>query len=390
MVNMQFAQQHQPKPTQSVPTLKLSLSLPSDPAEIARKVVGIARDGGLEPLDKVMYLKHLYSQNRDYNRLFRVVVLGAHTLKALAGLCDRNRPIRCERDFQDLIGDITNHFKEHPTSYNSRNIAEMMSDVSHIGYRDNSFMKMAASRLLNDSATNVIDLSRALFSAAHLDIKTPHLVRAVEEGLIEYQSLIREGNNPFRSANTTLAQGSWALAQMAPTRVSRVLSGDALHNPKLSPQEWTLMYQALVVGHVIEPGGLRMNEMTANFSERHGINSDSGFERSVGIALHRYCETRGWRLEEQSVIGLVASDFCITTDDNKRIVIECDGELYHSAIGPNGKRKMGRDILQDRLFRAHGVDHIIHLWKEDWDLDATRAPYFLDAIFENLNLGEHR
>lgn len=387
---MQFSQQRQIQPRPLVPTLKLSFSLPSSPAEIARKVRGIARDRDLGPLDKVMYLKHLYRQHRDSSRLFPIVVLGAHTLKALADLCDRTRPIRCERDFQALVGDISNHFKEHPTSYNSRNTSELVSSLSHIGYRDKSVLNVAVSRLLKDSATNVIDLSRTLFSAAHLDIKTPLLVNAVQQCLIEYQSLVNEGRTDRQANNTSVAQATWATAHMAPERVSDILSGGALLNPRLSPQEWTLMYQALVVSGVIKPGGERADTMTANFSERHGYNSDSGFEKSFGIALQRFCETRGWGLEEQSVIGLVASDFCITTDENKRIVIECDGELYHSAIGPDGKRMLGRDVFQDRLFRAHGVDHIVHVWKEDWDLDATRAPYFLDAIFENLKLGGHR
>lgn len=387
---MQSAQQHQHKLTQSVPSLRVSLRLPSDPAEIAKKVGGIARGRDLEPLDKVMYLKHLYGLNRDSNRLFPVVVLGVHTLRGLARLCDRDRVIRCERAFQDLIGDITNHFKEHPTSYNSRNISEMISYVSHIGYRDESFVKLAVSRLLKDSATNIIDLSRTLFSAAHLDIKTPDLVSEVEQSLFEYRSLIKEGSNPFKSESATLAQAGWAMAQMAPERVSQILSEDVLQKPRLSLREWTLIYQALVVGGVIKPGGSRVEEMTASFSERHGYNSDSGFEMSFGIALQRYCDTRGWRLERQPVIGLVAADFYVTTDDNKRLVIECDGELYHSAIGPDGKRMLGRDVFQDRLFRAHGVDCIIHVWREDWDLDATRAPYFLDAIFAAHKLGGDR
>jgi hypothetical protein len=176
--------------------------------------------------------------------------------------------------------------------------------------------------------------------------------------------------------DTTTALVAWSIAKFRPERLNQVVREEDLGR-EMAEKHWTLIYQSLVVSGAISPGGERYNQ-TVNALRNQAIpNSNSRFERSVGEALKHHCASRGYELIEQPLFGFVAADYAFTTPDGKLIVVECDGDLFHSSIGPDGKRLLGRDNFQDSLFRAHGVDRIIHIWSEDWDEQPSRAPHFL-------------
>lgn len=356
----------------SEPTLRFSLELPRDPKAVACKIREVVREESLTIGDRIQYLTLIYS--RGAHKEDQKAVAGIHILKALRDLSELNRPTRFDNAYQNLLNQVASHFCENPRAYNARNIADISGDFSHIGYRNIEFFKVALSRLKEETArAETLDFGRVLYASAHLDIDN----RSLQEHTLKVLTKSKRVSVSWSELDDiTTAQVAWSIAKFRPERLAQVVREEDLDR-EMAEKNWTLIYQSLVVSGAIRPGGERYNQTLKALLNQAIPNSNSRFERSVGETLKHHCASRGYELIEQPLFGFVAADYAFTTPEAKLIVVECDGDLFHSSIGPDGKRLLGRDNFQDSLFRAHGVDRIIHIWSEDWDEQPSRAPHFL-------------
>ncbi len=360
------------------PTARVSFDLPSNPALISDKVSEIVQDRSLEVLDRVQYLALTYRLYLAKPNFKKMPVVSSRIVRALRGLCEEDRMVRFESSFQRVLGQVADHFLGNTGRYNCRNVIDLCSDFSHIGYRHCQFFERSFERLKSDRKTSSRDFSQLLFASAHLDIQSRELAKqSINEITKE-----RRSSKMGCLDETTLAQTAWAIAKDYPERLDQVVREQDLSRD-LSKENWTLIYHSLIVAEVIKPEEMAYVDKLQSFERQQDYYGNTRFEKSVGDALRRYCESRGHVLIEQPLMALVAADYLIVTKDRKKIVVECDGDLFHSSIGPDGKRGSGRDVFQDKLFKAHGATQVLHLWSDQWDEEPSRQPHIIDELLES-------
>jgi hypothetical protein len=360
------------------PTVRVSFDLPNDPALISEKVSEIEHDRSLEVPDRVHYLALTYRQYLAKPNFRKMPVVSSRIVRALRGLCEEDRMVRFEASFQGVLEQVAEHFLGNTGQYNCRNVIDLCSDFSHIGYRHCKFFKRSFERLKSDSKTSSRDFSQLLFASGHLDIQ----LRALAKQSINEITKERRSRKMGRPDDTTLAQTAWAIAKDFPERLDRVVREQDLSRD-LSKENWTLIYHSLIVAEVIKPGEGPYVDKLQSFERQQDYYGNTRFEKSVGDALRRYCASREHILTEQPIMALVAADYLIVTKDREKIVVECDGDLFHSSIGPDGKRGSGRDVFQDKLFKAHGATRVLHLWSDQWDEEPSRQPHIIDELLES-------
>jgi transketolase N-terminal domain/subunit/very-short-patch-repair endonuclease len=98
------------------------------------------------------------------------------------------------------------------------------------------------------------------------------------------------------------------------------------------------------------------------------------FEKSVYEQLQSLIP-HGLTIEPFHVVEGIATDFLVTTG-KRRIIIECDGVRYHRT---RHNARLGKDLIQDRVFANRGYE-VLHILDKDWfQLKAADRTEFLRA-----------
>jgi very-short-patch-repair endonuclease len=217
-----------------------------------------------------------------------------------------------------------------------------------LGIRDNRLFAEIA-HVLSNSVYDVEPaiIARTAWSFATLGITNQNLFDAIAS---------RASRSTIDFTPRNLANSAWAFAFGDPSRVKDLVCRQTLHR-FTNPQEWLQVYHALVVAGDIGPS--EHFQQLSQINRSHQIVALNSFEQTFqkwfefAFAHHR------WRLHSQAVFAGIAVDF-VVTHGRCRLIIECDGDLYHLSRGIDGGVPLGRDIIQDRVLNQFGYK-VLHV-----------------------------
>ncbi len=170
---------------------------------------------------------------------------------------------------------------------------------------------------------------------------------------------------------------AWASAVNVPELVSSVVSAEHLERKDYSDIEWLQIYQALIAAGVVRADACypeRYNSIVSGYKHF----SPSSFENSVGAALRGALSSTQQPIEFGKIFAGVATDWVVEFDGRK-VVVECDGTDYHSTRGPDAGRRLGKDILQDRIFARFGYE-AAHIDFSEWDEERDRVTFLREKL----------
>lgn len=183
----------------------------------------------------------------------------------------------------------------------------------------------------------------------------------------------------------------WSTIIMSPKH-ARDLRGLPLNRDiqqLITPQTELRLHQVDVILGLVAPDEISENLTThmaqeARLQEKHGFN---GLEAEVNSALEHIASDRGdgFGFRSQGSVGGIPIDFMVVYNDAK-LIIECDGDKHHRLGGKSTGRMLGKDVIQDRMFRALGyrVLHINHKQWNRWKHDSSVVDELEKAIVDRL------
>ncbi len=197
------------------------------------------------------------------------------------------------------------------------------------------------------------DLAQTAWSFATLDISHNQLFAALAREAVKQRP-------HFTSQD--LANTAWAFAVDYPELISCVIDRSVLDQSSIDDIDWIQCYQALLVAGQVLPSET-LPRYRRIIEQRSGEEMNR-FERAVKRELGKVLRGIPFSLSHAYVIGGVATDFLLHFEE-RRIIIECDGDRFHLSHGPDGGQPLGRDRLQDKLFKLLGFE-VVHIRDSEW------------------------
>jgi very-short-patch-repair endonuclease len=198
-------------------------------------------------------------------------------------------------------------------------------------------------------------VSNTAWAFATLNISDTELFEALSH---RAQKIISE----FKSQEVAVT--AWACAVNNPELVSKIASTKDLRMMHYSDLDWLQIYQALV-GAGLERGPISAYPRYNTIISRYVPSAPSRFEHAVETTLRSVLSTTHFTLEFGKIFAGVVTDWTVELDGRK-IVVECDGTTYHTTKGPDAGRRLGKDVLQDRICANLGYE-VIHIDSTEWE-----------------------
>lgn len=197
------------------------------------------------------------------------------------------------------------------------------------------------------------DLAQTAWSFAALGIPHNQLFAALAREAVKRHT---------HFSSQDLANTAWAFAVDYPELISNVIDRSILDQSSIDDIDWLQCYQALLVAGQVLPSET-LPRYRRIIEQRSGEEMNR-FERSVKRELGKVLRGIPFSLSHAYVIGGVATDFLLHFDE-RRIIVECDGDRFHLSHGPDGGQPLGRDRLQDKLFKLFGFE-VVHIRDSEW------------------------
>jgi hypothetical protein len=158
-----------------------------------------------------------------------------------------------------------------------------------------------------------------------------------------------------------------------------VASAEYLERERYSDITWLQLYQALIAAGVA-PTDPDRDERYSRILSGYEPSEPSRFENSVGVALRTALSSTRYSIEYGRIFAGIVTDWVVEFGGRKAVV-ECDGTDYHTTQGPDAGRRLGKDILQDRIFARFGYE-AIHIDSREWG----QAPDRVALLRERLGI----
>jgi hypothetical protein len=240
-------------------------------------------------------------------------------------------------------------------SYKMEEMSKILWGLARLRYRDVSFFNAVAgeavSRLRSPDAgqrCSLQDVCMLAWSFATLNVPSDELCQEIADFA---------GRNGKSWSLRDRIQLGWCFAILKPDLVGRVITERSLGLIR-EEDEWRQAYHSLLGGGLVsckEKFGM-LDHLRSRLSE----NISSRFEQEIFEELVGRLGLPDHLIERNVLVAGVPVDMVIG-----RLIVECDGDKWHRSEGPDGDALLGRDALQDRLFRAAGYE-IIHLRNEQY------------------------
>jgi hypothetical protein len=214
------------------------------------------------------------------------------------------------------------------------------------------------------------EVSNAAWAYATLNVCDTDLFSALSR---RAQSIIGD----FKAQEVSNA--AWALAVHVPELVSSVVSAEHLEREDYCDIQWLQLYQALIAAEIV-PTDADRYERYRRIVASYERSDPSRFENSIGAALQKALSSTEYSIEFGRIFAGVVTDWVVEFDGRK-VVVECDGTDYHTTRGPDAGRRLGKDILQDRIFARFGYE-AIHIDSGEWG----QAPDGVALLRERLGI----
>lgn len=240
-------------------------------------------------------------------------------------------------------------------------LGRVLESMAILGFRDEKLFQTLGHELLSRHKRKLDvlgpDMGRAMWGFAALDIQDAGLIR-------NFVKIVQSIDRHKYLEISDRARIGWSLILLGPAHIDRVLSSSFLtdFDRTSSLRAWGQMYQALLVGEKIS--------QYEQFSRRKdlwgqkqldGLNE---FESRVRNAIESHLRHIPHVLEPHQNVAGVLTDFVLYLED-RTIAIECDGYHYHYSLGPDGDRRLGEDIVQERVLKACGLE-VVHISSLEW------------------------
>ncbi len=177
---------------------------------------------------------------------------------------------------------------------------------------------------------------------------------------------------PLDVANT-----AWACAVNNPELVGGIASTKDLRMMHYSDLDWLQIYQALV-GAGLERGPISAYPRYNTIISRHVPSAPSRFEHAVETKLRSVLNTTPFTLDFGKIFAGVATDWTVEFADRK-IVVECDRTAYHTTKGPDAGRRLGKDVLLDRICANLGYE-VIHIDSTEWEHAQDKIAFLREKL----------
>ncbi len=205
------------------------------------------------------------------------------------------------------------------------------------------------------SSFNPQDISTLIWAMATLGYRDDQL-------LTELALETTKQKTQFNAQDRAIA--GWGFAFFEPNYVSIVCYPALLDSIQI-PTQWMQAYQAMIVSGQISGG--HEHPRYKQMISQHESAPDSPFE---GHVLHELQQTLwGYNVEFETKVMVAGSetDIVVRRRDapSRFAIVESDGNAFHLVQGPDGGNRVGRDIIQDKLFEkvtGSPAQHI--LWSE--------------------------
>ena len=170
---------------------------------------------------------------------------------------------------------------------------------------------------------------------------------------------------------------AWAFAVNVPELVCSVVSAEHLEHECYSDISWLQLYQALIAARVVSTDADR-HERYMRIVQSYDGSDPSRFENKVGVALRGALSSTQYSIQFGKIFAGVVTDWVVEFGGRK-VVVECDGTHYHTTRGPDAGRRLGKDILQDRIFARFGYE-AIHIDSSEWEEAPNQVAFLREKL----------
>lgn len=241
------------------------------------------------------------------------------------------------------------------SAYKMEEMSKIVWGLARLRYRDVSFFDAVAAEAISrfrspDAAQrfSLQDVCMLAWSFATLNIPSDELCLEIAD--------FADRNGKSWSLRDRIQLG-WCFAILKPDLVGRVMTEKDLAIVR-DEDEWRQAYHSLLGGGIVP--STKEFAMLDLLRDRLRDNSSSQFEEEIFDELVGSLGIPYGLIERNVLVAGAPVDMVIG-----RLIVECDGDKWHYAEGPDGDVLLGRDALQDRLFRAAGYE-VIHVRNEQY------------------------
>ncbi len=339
---------------------------PVTPAqELLKDSAGQSGGEGFHPSLVLYRLEQLRSKMTEPTPLWHSEELVVRELWQLARLTVANPTSRYKLHLanspeQKLVSGLCADLSERIQHLSPYLLSTVAESLAVIGYRDSALFKAIGERVCREGRKpSQAQVKRYLWAMAQLDIHEPQFVtRLVKAALAE-------------SRNGTLSERSRAhiaisLARLRPKSVPTLVRSGCLEDDSSPLHVWANKYYALLLAGEVDRTD-KFERRKELFNQPCDIKQND-FERSAEVALRRFLEHRGVQFclhTQFNIAGLFPDMVLYLGDPDRTVAIELDGVQYHFSWGPDGGKRLGRDLLRRQVLEAHGVE-VVNITSRQW------------------------
>ncbi len=254
---------------------------------------------------------------------------------------------------EKLLTALSRRAVEKAKYFSPRDVALSSWGFAALGFRDEALFRAISRRAqVKMDHLSGRDIANTAWAFATLGIKDDALFRALSNRATQ----TRPDSLPRDVANT-----AWALSLNNADLVPKVCSESDLQ-VECSQTEWLQMYHALLIAGAITPE--HSQDRFGEINTRFRPSAANKFEKDVRNWLVNEVRIKEEEIKGQVVVKGIATDWVVERNGRK-LVIECDGDLWHRTSGPDGDVPFGRDNIQDKVFAACGY-RVMHIRDGDF------------------------
>jgi very-short-patch-repair endonuclease len=345
------------------------------PQGLANTTWGLSRLGILK--DEVIRATSTLIQksDRDYSHadissLAKTLVLsGKHTPEVLASLVNMSKgkiasfdtrslsnlfDALAKADFksESLLYNGTAEFKRKMYYAKPEDLALTSAAMGKLRFRDDDLFEQIGDKAIRQlDKFNPKNTANLLYGYASLNIADSFLFEGAVEPIVD---------SPHPVPATSIANIAWSCAISAPHLVEHLVSPDDLDLFQ-NDDEWMQVYTSLLRVGAIEPD--RKFDRYDTIEKNARPKKVELFEKAIHSELSRHFQGSSVSIIPQKFVAGSHVDF-VVRGRSLNLIVECDGRC-HKSIGPNGNYLIGKDVLQDELFKICGYN-VIHIKAEDY------------------------
>ena len=257
------------------------------------------------------------------------------------------------------IADLFEEVRRDAGSLSLTTASKIAESAAALGFRDERlFQALGQEAHARRKSLTGAQISRFVWALTQLDIEDSPFVAV----LVKAARSIDRTDTLLVSQRARIA---WGLCHLKPLEVRAVLTPGFLTWEDSSINSLNLMYQALLVSGAIGRHDDFPRRKELQLLAHH--EPTNNLEKGVETHLRRYLLERriDFELHPQQNVGGVFVDLVLYLAD-RTVAIECDGYQFHFSWGPDGRKRLGRDHIQDRVLEAHGME-VAHIVSTDWN-----------------------